>query len=134
MKIVMAWVMVALSVMACGVQFADQSPKPSMTASSPVSSPTNNIRIVIMVTPSAETMINAPEGVRLRDRPDAAGPVDSIELTVMHTGDAFIVQSCNKVNNHWWAYGTFHTSESLQDFIDGWVIADYLSPNPCGAK
>lgn len=121
MKPVMAVMVLVMAVMACGVQYADQLPSPT----APAGTPTEKMRIaIITLTPPQNTIVTATEGVRLRDRPDAAGPVDSIELAVMHAGEAFQVESCQAVAGNWWAFGTYQG-------IKGWANADFLSPNPC---
>lgn len=119
-KQVMAWSALVMAVMACAVQMAGQSPTPSASAA-----PTQKLRIdIISPTNPITTTVTASEWVRLRDRPDAAGPVDSHEIAVLHDGDVFQVTSCQKSQGDWWAYGMFHVEH-------GWVKAIYLSPNPC---
>lgn len=127
MKIAIGLLMVMV-VMACGFSYAGQGThiqSPSARAI-PVSTPTMRVDI-ISLTPSKNTIITASEGVRLRDRPDAAGPVDSVEIDIMHSGDTFLVESCQMVNGDWWAFGMFGTKK-------GWALSDFLSPNPCGGK
>lgn len=118
----------ALAVMACGLEFTGGSPTPSGSASG---TPPPTMRIgIISLTPSIKTVIIASEGMRLRDRPDAAGPVDSVQLTIMHPGDHFMAESCQEVAGNWWAFGTYVSRETLK----GWANAEFLSPNPCEAK
>lgn len=115
----------AILVMACAITYADQTtPAPSPSArAEPSATPEMRIDIRVRET-STLTHITVQKGVRLRDRPDAAGPTDSIELAILRPGDEFQVSSCQQVAGQWWAYGTFHVKH-------GWVSADYLSPNPC---
>lgn len=120
MVAVMALVM---AVMACGVGFEGDGTSPSL----PPVSPTQTMRIDNMALPTViTTFVTASEGTRVRSRPDAAGPVVSIELAVMHPGDEFLVQECELVAGQWWAFGVFET------YTHGWTLAQYLSPNPCG--
>lgn len=115
-----------MAVMACNVQFADQAPAPSSPSLTVTVQPTMRIGI-ISLTPSKTVIITASEAVRLRDRPDAAGPVDSIELTVMHPGDTMQVESCQFMGGNWWAFGTYVSRATFK----GWANAEFLSPNPC---
>lgn len=121
-KVMAVWIVLVMAVMACAVQFADQAGTPTMTASSV---PTKLRIDTISLTPSIVTVIIASEGLKLRDRPDAAGPVDSVTLEVMEPGQVFIAESCKQVNGSWWAYGTYHTTK-------GWTDVEFLSPAPCG--
>jgi hypothetical protein len=119
MVAVMALVM---AVMACGVEFAGDGTSPSQG----VSSPPPTMRIDNMALPTVITsVVTAPEGTRVRSRPDAAGPTLSIELAVMRPGDEFQAQECELVAGQWWAFGIYDT------YIHGWTLAQYLSPNPC---
>lgn len=124
-RAVMAIPFLALAVMACAVQIADQRAVPPTPSASPVVSSTEIVRIdIISVQPSKITHITASQSVRLRTLPDASGPVDSVELAILRPGDEFSVSSCSQVAGQWWAYGEING-------MKGWVSADYLTPNPC---
>ncbi len=126
MKRTVVMAVMAILMLACGIGYATAvtpSPAPP-TAVSHV--PTQTMRVgIISLTPTRTTIITAPEGLRLRDRPDASGPVDSVELSIMPQGEIFTVESCQQVRGEWWAFGYWHVNRP------GWAKAEYLSPNPC---
>lgn len=113
-----------LAILACAVGMAGAGTTPSPSSVSP--QPTMRIDIIAL-TPTRTVTITASEGMRLRDRPDAAGPGDSIELAIMKPGDRFQAESCRYVAGNWWAFGTYVSRETLK----GWANAEFLSPNPC---
>jgi len=126
MKRTAVMAVMAILVMACGIGYATALPPSPTETPFHMPSPTLELRIsIISITPTRTTIITAPEGLRLRDRPDASGPVDSVELSIMPQGEVFTVESCQQVRGEWWAYGNWHVNRS------GWAKAEYLSPNPC---
>lgn len=124
MKRVMAVMVVMAAVIACGVSYAGQETPTYPPPHSGLPTPTMRIGIIATVAVKKTTIV-APEGTRLRSRPDAAGPMISVELAVMLPGDEFVVESCDLIAGKRWAFGVFDT------YLHGWTLAEYLSPNPC---
>lgn len=125
---VMAVMAVMAMVMACGISYAGVTNVPAMTEQPQphygVPSPTTTA-IPVMATFSMTTRVIAPSGLRLRDRPDAAGPTDSIEKAIMPYGEIFTVTACRSVFGEQWAYGFWHVDRT------GWAKSEYLEPDPC---
>lgn len=121
MKIIL--VMAVMAVMACGVSFG-AVPTDKPLYESPTPSPVTALQTV-MATPAMTVRVVAEGGLRLRSRPDAAGPTDSLELAVMPDGEIFTVYACQEFDGQLWAYGAWHVSRM------GWAAAEFLEPNPC---
>lgn len=119
--------LMAISVMACAVTYVgniNPSPAPLPTLT-PSIAPTEKIRIDNIGTATNSISTIQAESVRVRSRPDAAGPTDSVQLVILYRGDQFFPARCETVNNTWWAYGEFQKGKY------GWIAAEYLFPNPC---
>lgn len=119
--------LMAILVMACAVTYVGNitpSPTPLPTLT-PSVAPTEKVRIDNIGTATNSISTIQAESVRVRSRPDAAGPTDSIELVILKRGDRFYPTRCETVNNAWWAFGEFDSHKY------GWIAAIYLFPNPC---
>lgn len=114
-------------VMACAVSYGTATPAPAMTSPQPhYGLPTPAMTAVpVMATASMTARVIAPNGLRLRDRPDAAGPVDSIEQAIMPYGEIFTVMACRSVFGEQWAYGAWRVDRM------GWAKSEFLEPDPC---
>lgn len=118
----------ALIVGACGFMYAGQEARATMTPRSSDTPTALAEPSAVAIYPEPKTtIVTAVIGVRLRTRPDAQGPTDSLTLAIMEPGDAFLVDSCALHAGDWWAHGRYLD-------LEGWVRADFLTPNPCGAQ
>jgi len=130
---------VVMAIMACAVGFSG-----SESTSTGRVSPQPELRVATSTLhPPIKTIINTEGGhLRLRNRPDAAGPTDSQEVALMDNGTVFMAEACDSVNGQWWAYGWWEPGfysykgtplpEPPEDLkIRGWADAEFLEPNPC---
>jgi hypothetical protein len=122
MAAVMAMVM---AVMACGISYGTLTPTPADPLPN-YGVPTPTITAIpVTETMQVTTRVIAPNGLRLRNRPDAEGPTDSVQQAIMPYGEIFTVTACRSVFGEPWAYGAWHVNRT------GWAKSEFLNPDPC---